>query len=81
MAGIGLHSAVGSPIMMIESPILTSACMILPSGCAKRPRSSASKACLRKSISLATPGTTRYGVAVWYPSGMYLTAMAASSSE
>ena len=50
---------IGSPIITIELPILTSAWAMPPSGRAMRRRSLALKAFRRNSIKLAAPGTTR----------------------
>ena len=52
-----LCSGISSPIMMCESPILISACMIRPSGPSKRDTSSAPNAFRYQSIAFAAPFT------------------------
>jgi hypothetical protein len=53
----------------------------LPPGIGIRNVSSAPNAFLRNSMHSPAPRTTRYGVMVWYPSGMGLTAMATSFGD
>ena len=57
--GFAFPSPIGVPIIKIESPIFSSACMTPPSGRVRRNCSWAPKASSKNSISLGIPSTTR----------------------
>src|SRR6476659_6084719 len=78
MHGMGVHFSLARPSITIELPIRASACETEPSGPSILNVTSAPKARSRNASSAATSGTTRYGVTVWYPSGIGLTAIVAS---
>src|SRR6185437_5707813 len=74
VTGEGPYCSFPSLISIVESPSLTSACMIFPFGIGTRPRSSAPNASFMNSMNFAAPPTNMYGETARNPSRIYFTA-------